>query len=82
MPARTHKMLVRDFVFHSLYAPEVGYFQQPGDVVGSLRDRAAPADASEAAIEAGRVRQGLDFNDMLGETEYRHTVAQLSLIHI
>ena len=76
MPARTHKMLVRDFVFHSLYAPEVGYFQQPGDVVGSLRDRAAPADASEAAIEAGRVRQGLDFNDMLGETEYRHTVAQ------
>ena len=80
-------VLVRDFVFHSLYAPGIGYFQDQ-DVVGSVGGSSQPSsDPAGATVErgtAGGVEQsaqtasrGLDFNGMLGEMEYRNTVAQL-----
>jgi len=92
--AHRKQLLVRDFVFHSLYAPGVGYFQDK-DVVGSVRGSSEPASHPDSAnahdgkearrdTRAGRVEQatqsasqGLDFNGMLGEMEYRNTVAQL-----
>ena len=86
-------VLVRDFVFHSLYAPGIGYFQQTDDVVGSVWDRNNCVRSIECGGEkyANRVEgeggvsdvgvvscgEGLDFNGMFGELEYRHTVAKL-----
>jgi hypothetical protein len=87
------RVLVRDFVFHSLYGPGVGYFQQ-GDVVGSVWDRSrlsnlVSEDRNESSSTSLRscppnseegveeTEVGLDFNTMLGEMEYRHIVAQL-----
>jgi hypothetical protein len=80
-------VLVRDFVFHSLYAPEIGYFQDQnvvGSVEGSSQPSSDPAGATVERGTAGGVEQstqtasrGLDFNGMLGEMEYRNTVAQL-----
>jgi hypothetical protein len=86
---RGHKkhVLVRDFVFHSLYAPGIGYFQDQ-DVVGSVGGSSQPSsDPAGATVERGTAggvehstetaSKGLDFNGMLGEMEYRNTVAQL-----
>ena len=80
-------VMVRDFVFHSLYAPGIGYFQDQ-DVVGSVGGSSQPSsDPAGATVERGTAggvehstetaSKGLDFNGMLGEMEYRNTVAQL-----
>jgi hypothetical protein len=62
----TEDLLVRDFVFRSLYGPE-GYFEKK-TVVGTAeapnRDDAFPS-------------KGLDFKGMLGENEYRWKVKEL-----
>ena len=83
------KVLVRDFVFHSLYAPGIGYFQQQEDVVGRVGQPSLAAHESQATSESGsgvsrgRVdcaearASGLDFKGMFGEMEYRHTVSKL-----
>jgi hypothetical protein len=73
---KAETMMVRDFVFHSLYGSGVGYFQEM-DVVGSVA--ASSIDSvkyrQSKAPESGDA--GLNFGNMLGEIEYRHVVAQL-----
>ena len=79
--------LVREFVFDSLYAPGKGYFQRDQDVVGSVTDfKSMPgaatcpcslSDKSEALLVAGGSAAGMNFNEMLSETEYRVKVQSL-----